>query len=124
MDRCTVPTQTDPLTLCPAAATTRRVVDGVSCALCAEHAAELDAEVEVTSAIRSSADEHRTVVLRTSDEAHSTRLLAVLAVGMESSTDFGDGLVEAWGTTDAGETWAVRVVVVPSHLRGDAEVAS
>lgn len=44
MDRCTAPTETDPLELCDARATTRRIVDGVSCALCELHAAELDEE--------------------------------------------------------------------------------
>lgn len=109
MDRCTAPTETDPLELCDAAATTRRVVDGVSCALCEAHAAELDAEAAVDAAIRASADAHSTATLTPSGDAERARLVDALAVVSDDSEDFNDGASEWWGTDEDGNDWMVRL---------------
>lgn len=109
MDRCTAPTETDPLELCDARATTRRVIDGVSCALCEAHAAELDAEAEVASAIRASADAHSTATLTPSGDAERARFVDALAVASDDSVDFDDGASEWWGTDEDDRPWMVRL---------------
>jgi hypothetical protein len=44
--RCIAPVSDDDETLCGQPATTDRVVEGLVCPLCAEHAAEIDRETQ------------------------------------------------------------------------------
>lgn len=125
MTTCTAPITST--TLCGAPATDSRLVDGVLCPLCDDHALQLDAEREVADAISLSADEHRTVTIRATSDAYFARLVDALSLEQDDSAEWREWVdlalgtsgatkrpihvVEAWGDSDDGH-WTVRVEVV------------